>query len=132
MIRWIPRLLLITAVLHTLLGLVRGLPVFRAIIGDGVINTVAGHDDRMSVIWFLLTGFALFALADLARWTVRETGRIPARLGGWLVGLAVPGIVLMPVSGFWLLAVIGILGLVSAGRTRPHVSESSLPDPLTG
>ena len=40
---------------------------------------------------------SLLALGELARWT----GRVPARLGGWLVGIGAVVILLAPVSGGW-------------------------------
>ena len=63
-----------------------------------------------------MTGIALLALGELARWTVRETGRIPSRLGGWLLGMGVTGIVLWPASGFWLVAAVGAIALRAAGE----------------
>jgi hypothetical protein len=47
-------------------------------------------------ILFLALGLA-FALAELARWSVRATGHLPARLGEWLVGIgALIGLVAPP------------------------------------
>jgi hypothetical protein len=113
----IPPLISGAAILHLLSGLVN-LAVLHRIAAAGFVNTLAGHDDRGVVVWFLATGVALLALGELARWAVAQTGRVPARLGWWLLGLAVPVMVLMPVSGAVLYAVIGLFALRAASRTR--------------
>lgn len=77
----------------------------------------------------MLSGVALLALAELARWGVRETGRIPSRLGAWLLARAAPLIVTMPASGGWLVAAVGGLALRAAwvnGRPRRSTSEAAL------
>src|SRR4051794_37248973 len=53
---------------------------------------------------------------DAAHWVIRRTGRIPALVGCWTLGLAVLSLVLLPASGFWLALGVGILALVAARR----------------
>ena len=72
-----------------------------------------------------MTGIALVALGELARWMVRETGRIPARLGAWLLGMGVTGVVFMPASGFWLVAAVGAIALRAA-----RDQEGAAPTPV--
>src|SRR5215216_5579840 len=59
---------------------------------------------------------SLLALGELARWT----GRVPARLGGWLVGIGAVVILLAPVSGGWLVGAIGVVALFAARSRRSH------------
>ena len=58
---------------------------------------------------------------------IRRTGRIPSLVGWWTVGLAVPSLVLLPASGFWLAVGVGILALVAARRDERAVV--ALPTP---
>lgn len=117
--KWIPRLITGTAIIHLTYGLVvpGGLKALRGIGGDRIVNTVEGHPERESWFWFMWSGVALLALGEHVRWTVRETGRVPVRLGGWLLALAVPLTVAIPVSGGWLVAAVGGLALRAARST---------------
>ena len=121
--RWLPRLIVGTAVVHIAAGLALETP-FGEIADAGVVNSIDPYPERQAAFWYLMTGVALLALGELARWTVRETGRVPARLGGWLVGMGVSGIVFMPASGFWLVAALGVLGLRAAREPERRVAEA--------
>lgn len=123
-LRWLPRLIVGIAVLHIGLGLALETPL-REIADAGVIDSIDGYAERESAFWYLVTGAFLFALGELARWTARETGRVPARLGGWLVGIAVTGIVLMPAGGFWLIAALGVVALRAARGEETGVAQAS-------
>lgn len=124
--RWVPRLIIGTAILHIVFGLVVGTP-FSEISDAGIIDSVGDDAERESALWFHLAGLAWLALGELARWTVRETGRIPARLGGWLLGTGVTLTLFMPASGGWLLAALGVLALVAAGGKGAGVAAADVP-----
>jgi Family of unknown function (DUF6463) len=85
--RWVPRLIGRVGCLHTLF-----------------------------VMWFLATGGVWFNVGHLTHRVIRRTGRIPALVGWWTLGLAVLSVVLLPASGFWLALGVGILALVAARR----------------
>ena len=110
---WLPRLIVGTAVLHVVLGLAISTP-FNEIADAGVVDSIDGYAERESAFWYLVSGVFLLALGELARWSVRETDRVPARLGAWLVGIGMAGIVFMPASGFWLIVALGVIGLRAA------------------
>lgn len=116
-LRWLPRLIVGTAVVHIGLGLALETPL-REIADAGVVDSIDGYPERESAFWYLLTGAFLFALGELARWTARETGRVPARLGVWLIGIGATGIVFMPASGFWLIAGLGVVALRAAKQPK--------------
>ena len=122
--RWLPRLIVGVAALHIGLGLALETPL-RDIADAGVVDSIDGHAERESAFWYLVAGVSLLALGELARWVVRETGRVPARLGYWLIGIGVAAIVLMPVSGFWLVAALGALALRASRRPEPHVARGA-------
>ncbi|WP_281259492.1 DUF6463 family protein [Streptomyces glaucescens] len=74
---------------------------------------------REASIWFLACGVTLLALGTLARAALRSTGRVPAQIGWYLLGLGVPlCVIYFPVTGSWALPVIGVLTLVAARGGR--------------
>lgn len=100
---WKGRWLLAVALLHTAVAAILFAPQWRALWQRGVFNAVAGDVHMGNAIWFLLFGAVLALLA----WevTALERSQPPAALRpmGWcLLALVAAGLVLMPVSGFWL------------------------------
>jgi hypothetical protein len=101
------RLLVSIAALHAAFGLWIGWRALLAVAGDGFVNAVDPHLDRMLLFWFLLMSPLLWILGRLALWLASEGRRPPVWLGTSLLALAVICAVLMPVSGFWLLLAPG-------------------------
>ena len=126
--RWLPRLIDGTAVVHIATGLQLWTPLSK-IADAGVVDSIDPYPERQAAFWYSMTGVSLLGLGELARWTVRETGRLPARLGGWLVGMGVTGIVLMPASGFWVIAALGVLALRAAREPERRVTEAPASQP---
>lgn len=103
--RWVPRLLAAVSVLHLAYGAVMlGVP------------TSLHTEAQVSAFWFLITGVAWLSQAHLAMWTVRRTGTLPALVGWWLVATSVPGVILMPASGFWLALAVGLSALAASRK----------------
>jgi hypothetical protein len=100
---WIGRWLVGVAVLHTLFGLAIGTRAMSDIARRGVFNSV-GEDPMVGVIvWFLLFG-AIMALLGMAVTMLERAAHFPGArgLGIGTALLALAGVILMPVSGFWL------------------------------
>lgn len=118
--RWVPRLIIATAVLHLVWAFAQP-NAWGEIARDGFFMALAdmnapGYWPREGSVWFLACGPALLAIGTLARHAVRTTGRLPAQVGWYMLALGVPLCVLyFPVTGSWVLPVIGVLGLVAAG-----------------
>ncbi|MDQ3695955.1 MAG: DUF6463 family protein [Chloroflexota bacterium] len=127
--KWIPRLITGTAIIHLTYGLVvaGGFKSLQGIAGDRFVNTVEGHPERESWFWFMWSGVALLALGEHVRWTVRETGRLPVRLGAWLLALGVPLTVVIPASGGWLVAAVGGLALRAARSEDSRLDAVAVP-----
>jgi hypothetical protein len=113
--RWIPRVALAGAALHLALGLAD--PRTRELVEAGLVGALDGDPRREAVLWLLALGLAFAALAELARWSVRATGRLPTRLGEWLVGIGALIVVVAPASGGWLVLGLGAWAVWSVRRT---------------
>ena len=111
------RLLLATGIIHTLVGLLAYAAPLADIGRAGVVNAVGTHADRDAAVWFLLSGVLLITLGGLSRWAQRHTGTLPAFLGWTLLAVAAAVAILMPLSGWPLVAAAGGL-LLRAARVK--------------
>jgi len=103
-------------VLHLAYGTIAGADALSDMLGDGVVNSVNGDDERAMALWFLLTGVAWLGLASLARFAVEHTGRLTNAVGATLLATAVPLTIVDPASGGWLVGGIGVLAMVANRR----------------
>ncbi len=118
--RYTGQALMLIGALHTLVGfLLYGGPL-ADIARDGVFDAVGAHPDRQAAVWFLVTGVALLLFGYVTQWTQRQTGTLPVALGGTLLALAAAGLVLMPLSGFWLLIPAAVLALAASRHGTRH------------
>jgi hypothetical protein len=106
-------LLLVTGILHTLIGLVDGYPQLVAMAQDGFINTATSSPEREAIFWFLVCGLALMLAGLLALGYKRS---LPAPFGWGLLLLSVVGALLLGPSGFYLVIPQAIYILVVAYR----------------
>ncbi|MEU8892873.1 DUF6463 family protein [Streptomyces sp. NPDC048442] len=121
MTRLIPRLVIGLAALHFAVALIAS-STFGDMARDGFWNAAPGIPQRGYEMWFFLAGFGLLALGTLSGRIVRDTGRLPAQLGWYLLAIGVPLQILHPVSGAPALIVLGVLALIA---TRRNSAEES-------
>ncbi|WP_176573288.1 DUF6463 family protein [Nonomuraea pusilla] len=127
--RWVPRLIIAIALVHFVWAFAQP-NAWAAIASDGFVRALVDiePDDyfaREASVWFLAAGVALLALGTLSRHLVRTTGRLPAQLGWYLVGIGAPLCVLyFPVTGGWPVLAIGVLALLAA-REPVKADESA-------
>jgi hypothetical protein len=114
MYRFTGQTLMLVGALHILAGLLSQRGPLAGIARDGVFNAVGSHTDRQAAVWFLVTGVALLLFGYLAHWTQRQAGTLPVALGWSLLAIAGAGLVLMPLSGFWLIIPAAVLALAAA------------------
>jgi hypothetical protein len=105
--------------LHTLslFGLLILLGTLVDIAQDGVFNAVGLYPDRQAALWSLIMGVSLMLMGYLARWPQHCTGTLPAALGWTLLAIAAVGVVLLPVSGFWLIILAAVFALAASQHT---------------
>ncbi len=111
--RWIPRSLAVIGAAHLGVAAVEYGRPLRAMASAGVLDSVGDDPERDAAVWFTLGGVAMLTLAGVARWGVRETGRVPTALGAGLLGLGAPLTVVMPASGGWALIAAGLASLAT-------------------
>ena len=101
---WIGRWIVAVSVLHTLFGLFAFTAVLRSMTSAGLWDSVGSDAMRGAVAWFLLSG-GFMLVAGLAIDAVERTGaEVSLRVTGWsLLTVTAMCIVMMPVSGAWLL-----------------------------
>ena len=109
---WIGLWVIGISVIHTAFAFIFFRAGLDSIVKDGIFNTVGQDPMRAASVWFLLFGFLLFILGlVLAAWEKSNPTPLPVSAAWGLLFLGILGIVLMPVSGFWLIIppVAGIL-----------------------
>jgi Family of unknown function (DUF6463) len=124
--RWIPRAMLAGAALHIAIGLAD--PRTRELLDAGLVAALDGDPGREAILWFLALGLAFAALGELARWSVRAAGRLPTRLGEWLLGIGALVVVVEPASGGWLVLGLGGWAIwASRGKAAPERAVARVP-----
>jgi hypothetical protein len=110
-------MLIATGILHTAVGIFEGRTQLAAMAREGFIDTIDPHPDRQRLLWFLISGAGLVISGQLASWTHRGTGTLPATMGWNLLATSVIGATLLPRSGFWLIIPQGLL-IIAGARDR--------------
>ncbi|MDQ3471471.1 MAG: DUF6463 family protein [Pseudomonadota bacterium] len=102
--RWIGRWIIAVSALHTLFGLLAFAPVLQAMLSAGLWNSVGPDAMRGSAAWFLISGGFMLVFGLAVDACERGNGDRPLRAIGWsLLIVTLVVIVVMPVSGAWLL-----------------------------
>ncbi len=126
-------LLLIISIIHILVGVWLFAEPLADIIRNGGFNAVAPNPfapyfDREDAFWFMMTSPLLFTLGQLCCWAHAQKITLPAFLGWNLLAISTVGVVLEPISGFWLLMLPAFL-IVAAARqlaiNSPTLDENS-------
>jgi len=106
--RWVGRSIVAIGLLHTVFGLVGFRNILAMLLREGIFNTVNGQPDREMAFWFIFFGFLLIVFGALIDWCESKGIKLPLFLGWGLLTITIIGVMLMPVSGFWLVIVPSI------------------------
>jgi hypothetical protein len=113
------RVLMVTAMVHTAVGVVLFRDPLAAILGDGFFNAIRPHFDRAAAFWFLLFSPVLFLLGQITNYAVGHRDAHLVRLVGcYLLGMGILGVAVLPISGFWILIALTPLLLTVAYRVE--------------
>jgi len=130
---WIGKCLIAVGVIHSLFGFVFMRGTLAVLWSEQLWNTVNGQPRREAVFWFLITG-ALFLIVGALVDALEKGGiAIPCIVACLFAFSTVLGVVVMPVSGLWLLIppVAGMFFQRGKCRTegRPNQSFQADRDP---
>lgn len=120
-------LLMATGVLDLLYVFLFHSRQLAAIAGDGFFGAVEldpAQFDRETAFWHLMFGLMALILGGLVHWAQAGTGRLPAFLGWSLLALGAAGVILMPVSGFWVVLPQAVMMIVVARRESSRLTVS--------
>ncbi|MDV2991969.1 MAG: hypothetical protein N4J56_001623 [Chroococcidiopsis sp. SAG 2025] len=120
MLRFCGYWLYATSIIHVLVGVWLYAEPLVAISQNGFFNAVDPYCDRNTAFWFLMFVPLLFAIGQLCCWAQVKGITLPTFLGWYLLATSIVGIVLMPISGFWLLIIPSVLIVIAS-----HQSKSS-------
>ncbi|MBB3109623.1 hypothetical protein FHS18_001686 [Paenibacillus phyllosphaerae] len=97
-------LLMLTGLLHSIVGIAIYAKHFVPIFSEGLWNTVGeGQWERGTAFWFMMFGLLLMLIGYISDWLMKKKGIAPPASFGWLLFvICLIGAVIMPVSGFWL------------------------------
>ena len=112
---WIGKWLFGVGVIHLTFGLVFMHETLALLWSERLWNTVNGQPPREAVFWFLCTGLMLLITGVLIDQLEHERLVIPRFVTWSFAVLTVIGVVVMPISGIWLL-IPPAAGMVARSR----------------
>lgn len=122
--RWVGRWIMGVGVMHSLIGFVLFAGPLREIAAAGLWDTLSpGRPTRYLAFWFMFGGVTTVLVGYLTDWIERVAGKtLPRPLGWTFLGVALAGVILTPVSGFWLVfpAAFGAIAQ-SRAAARPAI-----------
>jgi len=121
---WVGKWLMFVSVGHTVVSVMLFGKIYTSMLLQGLFQTVQ-DETTGSASWFLLFGFLLFILAWLIYVLEKRAVEIPKMIGGLLFGLTTLGVILMPLSGFWLVYPAALFIILKPGQRKgEHYVES--------
>ena len=112
--------LLVTGLIHNLIGLAMGWPILVAMHQDGwLFSTVVNGQmafDREAISWFLFTGVFWMLFGLMLQKALNEGFNPPLSLGWGFIVIGTMIAVIMPASGAYLFIIQGIILVIGASR----------------
>ncbi len=110
-------LMLLIGLLHVTTGFIRFNTEFGRMLAAGLVDTARQPLGQRLAFWFTFAGLLMGLIGYLMDWIVRRQGmRLPGAFGYGLTGLCIIGLVLIPLSGFWLVLPLGIYLSIQQGQ----------------
>jgi len=102
--RWIGRSIIAISIIHTIFAFVVFWMPIQQILADGLFNVVGEDPMRGAVTWFFFAGIFMAATGFAVDLIEKSGVHMSLRpLGIFLLIFTILGIIMMPVSGFWLI-----------------------------
>lgn len=125
MLRFSGYWLYVTSIIHVLVGVWLYAEPLKNIAQSGFFNAVEPFCDRNTAFWFLMFVPLLFAIGQLCCWAQIQGIALPIFLGWCLLATSIVGIVLMPISGFWLLIPPSVLIIIASHQSKSSTTSIS-------
>lgn len=106
--------------IHALFGLVAFRATLHDLIEECLWNTVNGKPDREMAFWFLFPGLLLMILGRMIGELTADDDRLRSFLVWTIGGMTCLGVIIKPVSGFWVM-LIPLAGLMWSAKRRRTV-----------
>lgn len=116
--RWTGRWVMAIGVVHMPVAWLKHAPAWDEIAGAGFFNVVKGHVARGHAAWFLIAGLLLLLLGAQLDAMEKAGLRPPPAIGLSMLLVCAFVLLLMPVSGTWLLLPPAFALAFSAGGGR--------------
>lgn len=100
---WIGKALLIIGAIHTLFGMIVFQKQWLLWIQEGLWNTVSGQAEREWAFWFIAIGILAMILGAFTNWVEKQIHNLPDFFTYSLLIFSLVGVILMPISGIWLI-----------------------------
>ncbi len=101
-------IIIIIGTLHTLLGIIKFSKSFTEMISKGLINSASTIEDGLA-FWFTFTGVLFILLGYLTNYLEQNGLTVPKPLGWILIASSIVGVIIFPISGFWIVFFPAIL-----------------------
>ncbi len=118
---WIAYFIIGIGFVHCLVGALLIGHIFQDLWSEGLFNTVNGQLEREAFFWFMAFGLLLMLLGVVLYWLAQAKFRLPATFAWLLLSFLLVLVIIMPVSGAWLL-LVPIGGLFYEDFTSQRVS----------
>ena len=119
MVAWIGKWLFAVGVVHLSFGLAFMHDTLALLWSEGLWNTVNGQPPREAVFWFLCAGIMLLIVGVLVNQAERQRLAISRCVTWMFAALTLIGVVVMPISGIWLL-IPPAAGMVFRRKSSPE------------
>ena len=118
---WISKWLIFVSAAHTVVGVMLFRDTYLEMISKGLVGSVTS-EITAAASWFLLFGF-LFFITSLLLSVIEKNDslEIPNSIGISLLILTTIGVILMPVSGFWLVYPAAIAIVFKNRQALPQI-----------
>lgn len=107
-----------TGVLHLAFGVVSFREPLTAMVKSGILASLDGAADRQATLWYFVAGGFLISAGLTIRWAVKLAGRVPGPMAWGLLIIAMLGVIVAPVSGFWLVLIEGALLVLTTRSSK--------------
>lgn len=104
--------ILIIGILHMCLGSIKYASHFKEMIIKGIFNTANTNEQKLA-FWFTFCGIIFILLGYLVMQLEKNNLQIPSTFSWSLLTCSITGIIILPISGFWILLIPSVFMILS-------------------